>query len=102
MRELLELLDIEGCIITADAPRCQKGTAKAVIKGKGDYVLNVKDNHNQPMLKEEIADYVQDIQLRDTTGSRTMCEKTSGRVERRRDCRGTRVWNGRRKDALAA
>jgi hypothetical protein len=81
MRELLELLDIEGCIITADAPRCRKRTAKAVIKGKGDYVLNMKDN--QPMLNEEIADYVQDIQLRDTTGSRTMCEKTSGMVERR-------------------
>jgi predicted transposase YbfD/YdcC len=76
-----ELLDIEGCIITADAPRCQKRTAKAVIKGKGDYVLNMKDN--QPMLNEEIADYVQDIQLRDTTGSRTMCEKTSNGVERR-------------------
>jgi predicted transposase YbfD/YdcC len=36
MRELLELLDSEGCIITADALHCQKGTAKAVIKGKGD------------------------------------------------------------------
>jgi predicted transposase YbfD/YdcC len=81
MRELLELLDIEGCIITADAPHCQKGTAKAVIEGKGDYVLNVKDS--QPMLKEEIADYVQDMQLCDTMDSRTMCEKTSGRAERR-------------------
>jgi predicted transposase YbfD/YdcC len=81
MRELLELLDIEGRVITADAPRCQKGTAKAVIKGKGDYVLNVKDS--QPMLKEETAGYVQDTRLRGTTGSRTMCEKTSGRAEQR-------------------
>jgi predicted transposase YbfD/YdcC len=74
-------LDIEGCIITADALHCQKGTAKAVIEGKGDYVLNVKDN--QPMVKEEIADYIQDMQLRDTMDSRTMCEKTSGRAEGR-------------------
>jgi predicted transposase YbfD/YdcC len=81
MRELLELLDSEGCIITADALYYQKGTAKAVIKGKGDYVLNVKDN--QPILKEEIADYVQDVRLRNTMDSRTMCEKTSGRVEQR-------------------
>jgi hypothetical protein len=29
MRELLELLDIEGCMIPADALHCQKGTAKA-------------------------------------------------------------------------
>jgi predicted transposase YbfD/YdcC len=81
MRELLELLDIEGRIITADAPRCRKGTAKAVIKDKGDYVLNVKDK--QPMLKEEIAGYVQDTQLRGAMDSHTMCEKTSGRVELR-------------------
>ena len=31
VRELIELLDIEGCMVVADAMHCQKETAKAVI-----------------------------------------------------------------------
>jgi predicted transposase YbfD/YdcC len=81
MRELLELLDIEGCMIVADALHCQKETAKAVIGGNGEYVLNVKDN--QPVLKEEITDYVHDPHLRKRMDRHSRCEKTSGRVERR-------------------
>jgi predicted transposase YbfD/YdcC len=81
MRELLAQLDIEGYMIVADALHCQKETAEAVIAGKGDYVLNVKDN--QQTLKEDIAEYVQDKGLRKTMDSHTTCGKTSGRVERR-------------------
>jgi len=35
MRELIELLAIEDCMIVADAFNCQKETAKVVIEGKG-------------------------------------------------------------------
>ena len=52
--ELLALLDIEGSVITIDAMGCQKEIAKAIIKGKGDYVLAVKDN--QPTLAKEVAE----------------------------------------------
>jgi predicted transposase YbfD/YdcC len=81
MRELLELLTIEGCMVVADALHCQKETAKAVIAGKGDYLLSVKDN--QHILKEEIEDYVQDEYLRNTMDTHTTIDKTSGRIERR-------------------
>jgi predicted transposase YbfD/YdcC len=81
MRELLALMNIEGCMIVADALHCQKKTAEAVIAGKGDYLLDVKDN--QQTLKEQIAEYVQDEGLRKGMDSHTTCEKTSGRVERR-------------------
>jgi predicted transposase YbfD/YdcC len=81
MRELLALMDIEGCMIVADALHCQKETAEAVIAGKGDYLLNVKDN--QQTLKEQIAEYVQDGGLRKGMDSDKTCEKTSGRVEKR-------------------
>jgi predicted transposase YbfD/YdcC len=81
VRELLELLDIEGCMVVADALNCQKETAAAIIKGKGDYLLSVKDN--QPTLKEGIEGYVQDRRLRETMDICTAIEKTSGRVERR-------------------
>ena len=44
--ELLELLDIEGTIITADAMSCQKKIVKK-ISGKGaDYVINLKGNQS--------------------------------------------------------
>lgn len=44
VRELISLLKIEGCIVAADALNCQKETAKAIINGKADYLLSVKDN----------------------------------------------------------
>jgi predicted transposase YbfD/YdcC len=64
MREILGLLAIEGCMVVADALNCQKETAKAVIEGRGNYLFSVKDN--QPTLKEDIEDYVQDEDLRKT------------------------------------
>ena len=42
--ELLELLDIEGCIVTADAMSCQKEIAGKIIGKGADYVLGLKDN----------------------------------------------------------
>lgn len=81
MRELLKILQFEGCLIVADALHCQKETAKAVISGKGDYLLSVKDN--QGILKEDIEDYVQDETLQKTMDTHTKTEKNSGRVETR-------------------
>jgi hypothetical protein len=75
------LLDIKGCMIVADALHCRKETAKAVIEGKGDCLLNVKDNRRT--LKEETAGYVQEEGLRKGMDSHTTCGKTGGRVERR-------------------
>ena len=73
VQSLLRVLQIEGCLVVADALNCQKETAKAVIDGKADYLLSVKDN--QETLKKDLEDYVQD-----TYGS---CEKNSGRIEQR-------------------
>jgi predicted transposase YbfD/YdcC len=47
MRELLELVDIEGKIITADAMGCQKETAEQIIKQNGDYFFGLKGNQHQ-------------------------------------------------------
>lgn len=81
VRELIKLLNISGCMVVADALNCQKDTAKAIIDGGGDYLLNVKDN--QEILKESIEDYVQDDDLRETMDSATTLEKNRGRIERR-------------------
>ena len=81
MRELLLLLDVEGCMIVADALHCQKETAKAVISKKADYLLSVKDN--QESLKQDISDYVHDDILRKTMDTITCTEKNRGRIEQR-------------------
>ena len=41
---LLELLDLQGALITIDAIGCQKEIAAQIIAQKGDYVLTVKEN----------------------------------------------------------
>ena len=44
VRELIELLDIKGAILTMDAMHCQKETAELIIDNGGDYVLQLKAN----------------------------------------------------------
>lgn len=81
MRELLEMLQIAGCMVTADALHCQRETAEAIIAKKADYLLNVKDN--QETLKSDIADYVQEESLRKGMDTAATVEKNRGRIENR-------------------
>lgn len=48
-------MDLKGTIVTADAMNCQKGTAEAVIDGKGDYVLALKGN--QGLFNEDVMSF---------------------------------------------
>jgi predicted transposase YbfD/YdcC len=50
--KLLELLDLEGALVTIDAMGCQKEIAKRIRASDGHYVLAVKEN--QPTLYEDI------------------------------------------------
>jgi predicted transposase YbfD/YdcC len=49
---LLELLDLEGALVTIDAAGCQKKIAEQIVAAGGDYLLVVKEN--QEKLYEEI------------------------------------------------
>ncbi len=42
--ELLQLLEITGCIVTVDAIGTQTEIAETIITGGGDYLLSVKEN----------------------------------------------------------
>jgi predicted transposase YbfD/YdcC len=42
--QLIELLQLKGCVVTADALHCHRGMAKAIVERGGDYVLAVKNN----------------------------------------------------------
>jgi len=45
--EVLELLCLEGCIVTTDALHCHRDFAQAVLKRGGDYVLAIKGNRGR-------------------------------------------------------
>jgi hypothetical protein len=67
LREILEPLDIEGSVVTADALHTQKETARFLVEQKGaDYLFTVKDN--QPTLRQDIEElFTEDIVGRDCT-----------------------------------
>src|SRR5215831_2167534 len=50
---LLELLDLQGCVVTIDAAGCQKDIAGQIVAKGADYVLALKEN--QPTLYEQVA-----------------------------------------------
>ena len=76
-RELIELLDISGAVVVADALHCHKKSAKTVVEAGADYLFSVKDN--QPNLKADIELYFQN----EKAESYMKVEKNGGRIERR-------------------
>jgi predicted transposase YbfD/YdcC len=45
--QLLDILDVEGTIVTIDAAGCQKTIAEKIVAGKGHYVLALKGNQEK-------------------------------------------------------
>jgi predicted transposase YbfD/YdcC len=86
--ELLDMLEISGCIITLDAIHCQAQTVETIVEKKADYVLPVKEN--QPKLLESLQALFDDpAEMRwvDCDHHRTV-DKGHGRLEVR-DCWST-------------
>ena len=83
--KLLEMLAIEGAIITIDAIGCQRDIAQKVIDKKADYVLALKDN--QSSLREDVELFVTEQKAKgfaDTTISQeTTVDGDHGRIETR-------------------
>jgi predicted transposase YbfD/YdcC len=55
--QLLEMLELTGCIVTIDAMGCQKEIAKKIVESKADYVLALKGN--QGTLYENVEQFFQ-------------------------------------------
>jgi len=81
VQNLIEMLNISGAMVVADALNCQKKTAEKIIKGGGDYLLSVKDNHRN--LYEEIVDFVQNEDCKNTMKTCKTIEKNRDRIEKR-------------------
>ncbi|WP_081324574.1 ISAs1 family transposase, partial [Vibrio cyclitrophicus] len=80
--ELLELLDISGCLVTIDAMGCQKKIAQKILDKNADYLLAVKGN--QGRLEQAFNDYFDMSMLQNHDGdSYSTQEKSRGRQETR-------------------
>jgi predicted transposase YbfD/YdcC len=82
---LLEMLAIEGAIVTIDAMGCQRDIAAKIVAKKADYVLALKGN--QGTLREDIELFATEQKakgFRDTTVSRhETVDGDHGRIETR-------------------
>jgi len=77
--ELLDLIDVKGDIVTADAMSCQKKILDKIIEKKADYTIGLKQN--QPTLYKDTEDYFNEFSAK--IPSRTTLDKGHGRIEKR-------------------
>jgi predicted transposase YbfD/YdcC len=86
--KLLDILDVNGCIITMDAMGYQREIAKKIIEKKADYVLAIKQN--QKVFFEDITPYFEDVDIKQHTTKNydwyQTIEKDHGRIEKRTYC----------------
>ena len=83
--KLLDMLVVEGAIITIDAMGCQRAIAQKIIDKKADYVFGLKGN--QGSLREDVELFVTEQRAKDfadTTVSRAeTVDADNGRIETR-------------------
>ena len=79
--QLMDMLDLKGCVVTADALNCQKAVAAKAIEKKADYLLALKANLQ--VLFDEVSAYMDDLSGQSPPGFEQV-EKDHGRIETRR------------------
>ena len=83
--KLLELLELQGAVVTLDAMGCQRAIAAQIVSQGADYVLGLKGN--QGTLHEDVALFLDEPQGGLTGYAVTVhetYEKDHGRLESRR------------------
>lgn len=85
-REILNMFEVKGAIITADAIHCQKETIKQIVDKGGDYIIQIKEN--QKNLYKDISLLFDDnLADKDSTSEYLESETTEisgGRIEKRK------------------
>lgn len=79
--KLIELLDLEGRIVTIDAMGAQREICSQIIAQGGDYVISLKGN--QGTLHQDVSDYFADPKLVSASESSEENDKGHGRIEQR-------------------
>ncbi len=85
--ELLDLIDIEGAIVSIDAAGCQKNIAEKIKNKNGDYLLALKGN--QGNFHAEMSKFLTNLEDEKVCGANieryeTHYEKGHGRIEKRK------------------
>lgn len=84
--QLLDMLDLDGAVVTTDAMGCQKAIAKKAIACGADYILQVKGNH--PKLEKELKLLFDECRRKDAYAVAhdytEQTDKGHGRIETRR------------------
>src|SRR5207342_1113986 len=78
--KLLEMLSLNGTIVTVDALNCQREIARKILDQGGDYVLALKGN--QGTLHDDVIRYFDDADRKITTAN-PVVEGDHGRIETR-------------------
>jgi predicted transposase YbfD/YdcC len=83
--KLLDLLAIEGAIVTIDAMGCQRAIARKIVEKKADYVFGLKGN--QGSLRDDVELLVNEQKIRSFVDSKISRAETidadNGRIETR-------------------
>ncbi len=81
--QLLEMLEIKGCLVTIDAMGCQKEIVQKIVDSNADYVIAVKGN--QPKLHAAIQKFFSKVFQDEEVACRRYesHEKGHGRVDHR-------------------
>lgn len=83
--KLLDMMEIEGAIITIDAMGCQRNIAQKIIDKKADYILALKGN--QGSLRDDVELFVAEQKARDFKDTTISRDETTdgdhGRIETR-------------------
>lgn len=84
--QLLDILDIQGCIVTIDAMGAQKEIAKQIIDEGADYVLSLKGNQgNLHQDVQQLFDWASKTDFKDIEHDvHQTIDKGHGRLEKRR------------------
>ena len=86
VKELIDMIDVKGMIITADVMHCQKETEEKIVINEGDYILQLKAN--QKSFYDDVYTMFEEKYMDETDRN---CEyeiykreeKSHGRIERR-------------------
>ena len=86
VRDLIDMLNIEGAILTMDAMHCQKKTIEKIIDNGGDYVVQLKAN--QGNFHEDVYamfdnNYMDTADVDFEYETYSTLEKSHGRIEKR-------------------
>jgi predicted transposase YbfD/YdcC len=83
--QLLDLIDVQGAVVTIDAMGTQTAIAAKIVDGGGDYVFPLKGNQSQMQqaVTEFFADHLEDDFARVQVSRLETTETHHGRVEQR-------------------